>query len=264
LLLKRLYGDIPGVAANNFTFLKAFFNQGLTDTESPYYSHAIRWRNTRRTTRFFSESLKCRLKTEALATFDQVSIPPQFQKWDSLAQSQYLEISVFLSQYLLCSQGDRVAMANSVEGRFPFLDHRMVEFCNRLPSKLKLRGLTEKYLLKKLGAKWLPPEIVDRPKRPYRSPIQKSFFNDRSQDYVNEILSPESIRKTGLFDVGAVSQLVKKIRGGASLGETDDMALVGIISTQLLHRQFVESFPRSCSLPTNVSIKICDASRRTA
>ncbi|HXJ55473.1 MAG TPA: asparagine synthase-related protein, partial [Verrucomicrobiae bacterium] len=72
---------------------------------------------------------------------------------------------------------DRVAMAHSVEGRFPFLDYRVVEFCSRLPADLKLRGLTEKYLLKKLGERWLPQEIWRRRKRPYRAPIHRSFFN---------------------------------------------------------------------------------------
>ncbi len=189
--------------------------------------------------------------------FDQVRIPSQFKKWEPLAQAQYLEISVFLSQYLLSSQGDRVAMANSVEGRFPFLDYRMVEFCSRLPSDLKLRGLTEKYLLKQLGAKWLPPEIFARPKRPYRSPIHKSFFNKDAPDYVRELLSPAAIRQTGLFDPNAVSQMVKKIESGAPIGETDDMALAGIISTQLLHHQFVTNLRRSDALPASSSIKIC-------
>jgi len=256
LLLKRLYADIPGMA-NNFAFLKAFFGQGLTETDLPYYSHAVRWRNTRRATRFFSEALTNELHSSKRLVFDQIAYPKQFGHWGKLAQAQYLEISVFLSQYLLSSQGDRVSMANSVEGRFPFLDYRMVEFCNRLPGGLKLRGLTEKYILKKLGAKWLPPEIFSRSKRPYRSPIHKSFFNEKAPDYVREVLSPTAIGRTGFFAPGAVGQLVKKIESGVSIGETDDMALAGIISTQLLHQHFVDRFPRSCSLPANSSIKIC-------
>jgi asparagine synthase (glutamine-hydrolysing) len=256
LLLKRLYADIPGMA-NNFAFLKAFFGQGLAETDLPYYSHAVRWRNTRRSTRFFSHALTNELCSGKRMVFDQIAYPKQFARWGKLEQAQYLEISVFLSQYLLSSQGDRVSMANSVEGRFPFLDYRMVEFCNRLPEGLKLRGLTEKYILKKLGSKWLPPEIFSRPKRPYRSPIHKSFFNESTPDYVREVLSPTAISRTGFFEAGAVGHLVKKIESGVSIGETDDMALAGIISTQLLHQQFVDRFPRACSLPANSSIKIC-------
>lgn len=142
-----------------------------------------------------------------------------------------------------------MAMAHSVEGRFPFLDWRVVEFCNRLPARLKLHGLTEKYLLKKLGERWLPQEIWHRRKRPYRAPIHRSFFNHPSHDYARELLSPEQLKCSGLFKPGAVSQLVRKIEDRRPLGETDDMALVGIISTQLLHHQFVVDF----NLPPPIS-----------
>ena len=155
--------------------------------ERPEYSHAVRWRNNRRTCRFFSPEVR----QAAGRHFDEVlaeQLHPQFREWDPTARAQYLEIKIFLSQYLLSSQGDRMAMANAVEGRFPFLDYRLVEFCNRLPANLKLHGLTEKYLLKKLGRKWLPPEIWQRPKRPYRAPIQRSFFNETAPDYVARVV----------------------------------------------------------------------------
>ena len=115
--------------------------------------------------------------------------PDGFDRWDPLHQAQYLETTILLSQYLLSSQGDRMAMAHSVEGRFPFLDHRVVEFGNQLPPALKLNGLTEKYLLKEISREWLPAEISDRPKQPYRAPIHRAFFNDSPPDYVEELLS---------------------------------------------------------------------------
>jgi asparagine synthase (glutamine-hydrolysing) len=154
-------------------------------------------------------------------------------------------------------------MAHSVEGRYPFLDHRVVEFCSRLPANLKLRGLTEKYLLKQLGRKWLPQEIWRRPKRPYRSPIQHSFFNEKAQDYVCELLSPESLETTGLFSPTAVAQLVRKAEQGKPLGETGDMALVGIVSTQLLHRQFIEKLRLPQPLSEVESVRVRLGSRET-
>lgn len=256
LLLKRLYPDIPGVAGGNASFLEAFFRQGLLETDSPSYSHALRWRNGRRTTRFFSTSVKAAVAAQHTQAIDQVTYPPAFKQWDSLAQAQYLEISIFLSQYLLCSQGDRVSMAHSIEGRFPFLDYRVVEFCNRLPPTLKLRGLTEKYLLKKLAARWLPKEIAGRRKKPYRAPIHRSFFNEGARDYVSEVLSPKELHATDLFDPNAVGLLAKKAANGG-LGETDDMALAGIISTQLLHHQFISGRRAIATLPTGSSVKVC-------
>jgi len=109
------------------------------------------------------------------------------QNLDPLAQAQFLEITIFLSQYLLSSQGDRVAMAHSVEGRFPFLDYRLVELCSRMPDRLKLRGLKDKYLLRQVAAKYLPPEIARRAKRPYRAPIQRSLFSKAASDYVRDL-----------------------------------------------------------------------------
>lgn len=259
LLLKRLYPEIPGVAGGNAAFLEAFFRQGLLETGDPGYSHAVRWRNGRRATRFFSPSVKAALAAQNSPPASQVFYPAGFGAWHPLAQAQYLEISVFLSQYLLSSQGDRVGMANSIEGRFPFLDYRIVEFCNRLPPALKLRGLTEKYLLKKLAARWLPADIAGRRKRPYRAPIHRSFFSDGARDYVDELLSPAQVAATGLFEPAAVAQLAKKA-ATTGLGETDDMALVGIISTQLLHRQFVSRHRPVARLPAGVSVKICRGS----
>jgi asparagine synthase (glutamine-hydrolysing) len=239
LLLKKLYPDIGDLAATGGAYLKAFFKTGLTDVEAPYYSHAIRWRNSQRASRFFSEDLRCRVRESLGDGSTQPAAPAEFARWGTLERAQYLEVTVFLSQYLLSSQGDRMGMANSIEGRFPFLDHRVVEFCSQLPSRLKLNGMTEKYLLRQVAKEWLPEEIWTRGKRPYRAPIQRSFFNESAPEYLAELLSERELRSAGLFDANAVSLLIGKLKEGKPVGETDEMALVGIISTQLVHQQFV-------------------------
>ena len=259
-LLQKLYPDIKGLAGSGSAFLTAFFREGLTDVESPDYSHAIRWRNGRRARRFFSEDVQEAVRSDPAAGVSPVHYPAEFARWGPLERSQYLEISIFLSQYLLCSQGDRMGMAHSVEGRFPFLDCRVVEFCNRLPARMKLRGLQEKYLLKQLGREWLPPEIWRRPKRPYRAPIHRSFFNQDAPEYVRDLLSPEKIRMSGLFKPAAVSQLVEKIQNGRPIGETDDMALAGILSSQLVYFQFVSNRPQPRVLNGKDNVKICPGS----
>jgi asparagine synthase (glutamine-hydrolysing) len=152
-----------------------------------------------------------------------------------------------------------MGMAHSIEGRFPFLDYRVVEFCNGLPAPLKMRGLTEKYLLKQVGKKWLPKEIWHRPKRPYRAPIHGSFFNETTAEYVTELLSPGQIRETGYFNPHAVGQLVRKIREGKAVSESDDMALAGILSTQLVHRKFIQDFRLSPTLSETEKVKVCRA-----
>jgi asparagine synthase (glutamine-hydrolysing) len=233
-------------------YLSAFFGTGLTQKDRFDYSHRLRWDTTSRAKRFFSRELQYSLND---CRPEQVAFPDDFVQWDSLSRAQYLEINTFLSQYLLSSQGDRMLMAHSVEGRYPFLDHHVVDFCNRLPSSLKLYGLTEKYLLRKLAREWLPEAIWRRPKQPYRAPIHRSFFHSSMPDYVRELLSPEAINAVGLFDASVVCQLVKKIEQGLPIGESDAMALAGILSTQLIHHQFVDQFPRPVGLCADA--KVC-------
>ena len=175
LLFQRLYPDISALP-NSSAYLASFFGEGLTQINSPDYSHAIRWRTTRRSRRFFSDEIRQEVEANMPTAFDRIAYPDNFMSWHPLSRAQWLEAKIFLAQYLLSSQGDRPAMAHSVEGRYPFLDFRLVEFCNKLPSELKLFGLKEKYLLKKLARKLLPEEIGQRPKRPYRAPIHGSFL----------------------------------------------------------------------------------------
>lgn len=254
LLLKRLYPYIADLATSG-SFINAFFGEGLTNTELPYYSHAIRWRNTSRTKRFFSSSMQSQIE-QVEPAITRVYYPPEFSSWDVLNQAQYLEISIFLAQYLLSSQGDRVAMAHSVEGRFPFLDYRVVEFCNQLPPHLKLKGLTEKYLLRRLAQKWLPAEIYKRPKRPYRAPIHRSFFAGHIRPQTLELLSPAQVSAAGYFKPGAVGQLVNKAGQEGRMSETDDMALAGILSTQLVHKYFIQEFKLPAPITQDDDVKV--------
>jgi asparagine synthase (glutamine-hydrolysing) len=256
LLLQRLYPYISDLGSGSGAYLAAFFKKGLSDTESPYYSHAIRWANTARIRRFLAYELEA-LEGTASGYQPPPPLPPGFSQWSHLAQAQYLEMRIFLAQYLLSSQGDRMATAHSIEGRFPFLDHRVVEFCNQLPPRLKLRGLTEKWLLKQLGRKLVPTDIWQRPKQPYRAPIHRSFFYRHAPDYVLELLSDRALKQTELFKTGAVARLVRKAQKSERLSEMDDMALVGILSTQLVKHQFVDSF-RVSSLNERDPIKVVD------
>ena len=256
-LLRRLYPYIGQLAEGNTAYLQRFFGRGLTDVGSPVYSHAIRWSNTSRSKRFFSTALQELLVGTSASSPDDVYRPDSFDDWNWLSRAQYLEITVFLAEYLLSSQGDRMAMAHSVEGRFPFLDHRVVEFCNQLPPHFKLRGLNEKYLLKRAMRDLLPEEIWQRPKRPYRAPIHRSFFPDGAPlEWVAELLSTEQTEAAGFFNPRAVDKLRQKIDRIGALGETDDMALAGILSTQLLHQRFVADYRPASPIDSRDDVKV--------
>jgi asparagine synthase (glutamine-hydrolysing) len=259
-LLRRLYPEISRLGSSGEAFLKAFFKKNLADTGSPFYSHLIRWSNTGRLQRLLLEQPQATIPQWAE---ELVPIPADFNNWPALGKAQYLEIVTFLSTYLLSSQGDRVAMANSVEGRFPFLDYRLVEFCNHLPPRLKLRGLNEKWLLRQLASKLLPADIWQRRKRPYRAPIHRSFFHANSPAYVNELLSEAALRESELFNPPAVAQLVRKAQSGAQLSEVDEMAIAGVLSAQLVYQQFVQEFPsRLSSLTDGERVKVVNGNVR--
>src|SRR5690606_5613302 len=161
---------------------------------------------------------------------------------DPLAKAQYIEMVVFLSGYLLSSQGDRMGMANSVEGRYPFLDHRIIEFCATLPPDYKLKGLNEKVLLKNMMKGKLPEEILNRPKQAYRAPILSSFLGVDAPEFVMDILSEDFLLEAGIFNPESVSRLLAKMNSGKAYSEIDNMAITAIISTQLLYKQFIKEF----------------------
>ena len=260
LLLQRLYPDIADLNTAGSSYLAAFFGSGLRETHAPDYSHAVRWRNNRRTCRFFSKDFGAAIAEQVSREKVKPSCPEEFETWGPLEKAQFLEASIFLSQYLLAAQGDRVAMAHSVEGRYPFLDVRVVEFCNRLPPRMKLRGLTDKFLLRQLASQYLPEKIWRRRKRPYRAPIHRSFFNEATPRYVRELLSEPAVAASGIFNNIAVRQLVAKLEQGKPIGETDDMALVGILSTQLTHRLFVSDFSAADALSDGDDVKVVNRS----
>jgi len=259
-LFQRIYPDLQNLAKLPQNYLASFFGDGLTDTSRPDYSHAIRWRNTRRIQKFFSADLQSALHSRSVPLIDRVTLPEGFENWGVLDRAQYVEIVTFLSPYLLCSQSDRVSMANSVEGRFPFLDVQLSELCRRMPARYRMHGLRDKFLLRKLGSDLVPDDIWNRPKKPYRAPIHRSFFNKKPAPYVRELLDEKPIREANLFNPVAVRKLVKKIDQNRGLSETEDMALAGILSSQILHHRFVADFRPDPPISGHDDVKVCDYS----
>ncbi|HEX8814392.1 MAG TPA: asparagine synthase (glutamine-hydrolyzing) [Terriglobales bacterium] len=238
LLLKRLYPYLSDFQRQSAASLKLFFKTTGDDLASPLFSHLPRWELTSRLKLLFSSDFRAQIGGfNALGELE-TSLPSEFHSWPHFSQGEHLEARYFLPGYLLSSQGDRMAMAHSVEGRYPFLDYRVVEFAAKLPVNLKMKVLNEKYLLKRASKNLVPPSILSRRKQPYRAPDSRSFFNGSSQSYVSDVLSPGSVKKAGVFDPRAVAAIVDKFRAGKASSVKDDMALIGVLSTQLLASQF--------------------------
>jgi asparagine synthase (glutamine-hydrolysing) len=240
-LLARLYGYLPTSPVGSGALSKGFFGQTLAGPDEPFFAHRTRWALGSRALRLLDPGFRARLDAEhPLARLNDL-VPRPAAHWSPLARDQYVEAHTLLTSYLLQAQGDRVAMAASVEGRYPFLDHRLIEFAGSLPPQWKIRGLTEKCILRLAMADVLPGGVARRTKQPYRAPDSSCFFREgQPLDYVADVLSPRQLQATGYFAPEPVARLVAKCARGDAVGFGDNIAFMTVLTTQLLHRLFVD------------------------
>lgn len=238
LLFQRLYPYLPGLQGQSPEYLASFFGvDGALD--DPLFSHRPRFRNTAAAKRLFSPELRAQIGSYDAAEAMAASLPERFARWHPLHQAQYLEARFLLPGYILSAQGDRMAMAHGVEGRFPYLDHRVVEFAAGLPPEMKLNGLEEKRILRRAGQALLPPEVSARPKQPYRAPDSECFIGPDAPEYVAETMSLRQVTEDGLFNPRAVDGLMAKARAQGLKGFRDNAAFVGVLSTGLWRKNFM-------------------------
>lgn len=200
--------------------------------------------------RYFSADLKDRLGDKN--AYEDLSLDlERMRRWSPLNQSLYFGYKVMLAGLLMNHKGDRIAMANSVETRYPFLDDDVIAFASRLHPRWKLRGLTrDKYLLRQAAARMLPKEVAFRPKGMFRAPMAETFLND-PPPFVQQLISEEALRKTGYFDVEAVRRDIALFGKGkaAKLGTFANMGLNGVLATQLWHHLYLDG--SLCDLPNH-------------
>jgi asparagine synthase (glutamine-hydrolysing) len=245
-LLDRLYPYLQRSPVSQQAIARQFFGQGLEQADRPGFGHEPRWRGTRALQRLFSDDVRARIDGGDVRADLLGSLPDAFRRWTPLAQDQYLEIRTLLSGYLLSSQGDRMLMAHSVEGRFPFLDREVVALAESLPASYKLKVLDEKHVLKRAAMGLVPDEILQRKKQPYRAPDALSFAGSGAE-WIDEVADATALEEAGVFSVPAAQQVLSKCRSRQAIGQfshTDNMAVVGILSTQLLYGTFVRRMPR--------------------
>ena len=240
-LLSRLYPYLSRSPVAQRAIAMQFFGRELDRASEPGFGHGTRWAAAAALKRLFSPETR-----EAVGAFDAqaellADLPPGFARWTDLARDQYLETRTLLSGYILSSQGDRMLMAHGVEGRFPFLDARVFELACRLPASYKLKVLDEKHVLKRAARPLVPAPILARKKQPYRAPDALSFAGDAVPERIALAVSPEAVRRAGVFDPVLVERLwAKAQRGAAQFSNADNMALVGVLSTQLLFEELLQ------------------------
>ena len=255
-LLGRLYPYLLRSPVAQQALAQQFFGRDLARAGEPGFAHGPRWQTTAALKRLFHPDFRAAHDpvAELLA-----ALPSGFRDWDPLAQDQWLEIKTLLGGYLLSSQGDRMLMAHSIEGRFPFLDREVVALAASLPPEHKLAVLDEKHVLKRAAAGLVPEPILRRKKQPYRAPDALSFVGADRPTWVDEALEPRAVADAGVFDPTAVAALWAKCRGRDQAGQfsnTDNMALVGVLSTQLLWQTLVARAPHAPEVSIQTRIEI--------
>ena len=240
LLLGRLYPYMEGIQRQSPAYLKSFFRVSTRDLASPFFSHLPRWGLTAKLRMFLSEAVCAETRADSPLSELEGLLPASYFSWDPFNQVEYLEAKYLLPGFILSSQGDRMAMAHAVETRYPFLDYRVVEFAAKLPPRLKMKVLDQKYLLKQAASGLIPESVRKRPKQPYRAPDGKSFFGPAGS-YLEELLSPQTIKRVGIFNQKTIAALVAKFRSGRVTSTMDNMALVAILSTAILAERFIHS-----------------------
>jgi asparagine synthase (glutamine-hydrolysing) len=240
-LLERLYPYLVRSPSAQRAMARAFFGRDLARHGEPGFAHGPRWASAAALQRLLTRDAQDAWARSGRGVDAVVAeLPPDFHRWSPLAQDQYLEIETLLSPYILSSQGDRMLMANSVEGRFPFLDAEVMRLANRLPAAYKLRVLDEKHVLKRAARGQVPASILARKKQPYRAPNASAFLGASEPEWVRAVTSPDALAGAGIFDADAVGPLFAKVRAAlvrdprAALSNADDMGVLAVLSTQLL------------------------------
>lgn len=238
-LFSRIYRYMPGAARGGEFWRRFFLESGPLD--DPLSSHLPRFLLTARIKEHYGPRMRDAVGARDVLGELRDRLPPAFAQWSPLNRAAYLEMTTLLSPYLLSSQGDRMGMAHAVEGRYPFLDHRLFEFTAALPTSSRLLGLREKEILRRWARDLLPPAIRMRRKQPYRAPDAPSFFGSGTPEWVEAALDPTAIRDAGFFDPRTVAGLVRRARLGQATGFRENQSLVAILSLHLWREQVLEA-----------------------
>jgi asparagine synthase (glutamine-hydrolysing) len=172
-------------------------------------------------------------------------VQPDVGQFHPVDAALSLEIETRLPAWILLI-GDRASMARSVEARVPFLDHEIVEWLAQLHPRHKLRGLTEKSILRGAARGVLPEAIRTRPKKPFYTPITEWFFAKDRPEYVDAMLGERALRESGLFSPQIVERLREQLESVPTshiLRMRIEWILVLVLGTQLLHQRFVRASP---------------------
>ncbi|MEU3571061.1 asparagine synthase (glutamine-hydrolyzing) [Kitasatospora sp. NPDC036755] len=232
--LATLHPELEHFGPAHQSHLLGLYQQFATERLPGLFSHELRYQNGR-----FAARLIASRDDPFADLLDLVARTPGYQAMSAVQKAQWLEYKTLLPGFLLSTQGERVALAHSVENRCPFLDPAVV----RAASSVNLRfddGWNEKAVLKKAFRAELPAWTTGRPKQPYRAPGSEAF-TERRPDYLELLLSDAELGKLDFLDQRFARRLTDRIMESPAeeVSTKEDQAFVYLLTTAVLHRQFV-------------------------
>jgi asparagine synthase (glutamine-hydrolysing) len=243
-LFARLYPYLDFTRQQPASLLQPYFGSTGHSPCDPAYSHRTRWAAGAWAEGFLSADIRSRADPGAVEQRLLQRATDALAGRGLLHRAQWLEARTLMAGYLLASQGDRMLMAHGVEGRFPYLDHRVVEFGNALDPRIKMRALCEKWLLRRVARALVPARVSARPKQPYRAPDVEPFLGRQRPEYVRELTGVRRLRDYGYFDAAKIelltSKLARAVETGAAVSHRESLAWMTMLSTQAWHYVFHE------------------------
>jgi asparagine synthase (glutamine-hydrolysing) len=241
-------------------FMRMYYEEFTDDFDNELVGLNIRIKNNAVMANLLNKDWGLRFDKNRLIEEVKKTLPDGYQHWSILQRNQFLEMQTLLSGYLLSSQGDRMSMAHGVEGRYPFLDHRLVERVFYFDDSFKLNNFSHKHILRDCYRDAIPGSIIDRPKKPYTSPDLKSFYqNGKWSENVNYFLSMDRIKEYGIFDSSFVQRFIRKFSQGlpVEIGYRDNMIISFMLSAQMIF--YWMKNPKHITLPESLkTVEITD------
>lgn len=237
-LVAGLYPYLKHYNAENMRAISGTYSRYAQPGEAKYLGHSIRFGNSRMALRFLKD---CPDPDNFLSGF----ISEHAAEYDTLgpvAKTQWLEFKTLLGGYLLSSQGDRMALANGVENRCPFLDPNLVSWAFGLPQNYRLKeGSGEKNILKLAFKSELPDSVINRSKQPYLAPEAVVFLSKNSPAYVESVLAADELKKIDMLDHDFCRKFIDKLKNSepGRIAPRENQAFLLLLSMALLDKYYV-------------------------
>lgn len=246
-LTAGLYPYLKHYNKDNLRAISGTYARYAQPGEAKYFAHSIRFGNSLMALKLLKD---CPEPDNFLSGFVSQN-SDQYDQLGPIAKTQWLEFKTLLGGYLLSSQGDRMALANGVENRCPFLDPNLIAWASSLPQDFRLKdGTGEKHILKKAFEKELPETVISRSKQPFVAPDAVVFLSKTPPDYVESVLSLDELKKIDLLDHNFCQKLINKLRNSdpGRIAPRENQAFLLLLSLALLDKFYVRADSSSVAL----------------